>query len=67
MVVTKGFQGFNKNDKKKGNTTLYDTFNTKQGGQGIMLEPIITHQMNFLHQEIIVASMIVDHEHGLCT
>ena len=32
-----------------------------------MLEPILTHQMNFLHQEIIVASMIVDHEHGLCT
>jgi hypothetical protein len=39
--VTKGFQGSRKHGKKKGEPTLYDKFNTRRGGRGVMLEPIL--------------------------
>jgi hypothetical protein len=38
---TKGFQGSRKCGKKKGEPTLYDKFNTRQGGRVTVLEPIL--------------------------
>jgi hypothetical protein len=39
--VTKGFQGSKKHDKKKGEPTLYENFNTRRASRGVVVDPIL--------------------------
>jgi hypothetical protein len=39
--VSKGFQGPGKHDKKKGELSLYEKFNTKRGGRTTVIDPIL--------------------------
>ena len=39
--VSKGFQGLNKHEKKKGELSLYEKINTKRGGRTTVIESIL--------------------------